>query len=186
MLKKIIIGLICLGLSLVLIFVFVLPLWSAVRESSRFLDEKQEILTATEELLRETERLRQEYQSVSQQANQFLLALPQEEDIPHLLVQLEGMASANGLLLESIQFDVLTEESQEKAPVLAAGLNILPVRITVSGSYEAMKNLLVSLEKSFRPMDIYSIDFSAGQRKDEPVNLGVYSYNLSLGVYYTQ
>ena len=111
--KKNIISLIIFIVSLVLIFVFVSPLFFSVKAIYSNLDLKNKEIEKLKELSDNIEKMSQSYDSISEQVEKVLLTLPEEKDLPQLLVQFEKLAVNNGLLLESIKFGEISKKEEK-------------------------------------------------------------------------
>ena len=86
--KKIIISLISLISGLALIFIVIMPFWSSIKALKEEIIQRKLTITATEELLAKVQQLDQEYQGLEEQGQKVFFALPEEKDIPFLLVNL--------------------------------------------------------------------------------------------------
>jgi len=196
--KKSIISLISFIVSLILFFVFVIPLFSSARVMYLNLNQKHQEIEKLKELANNIEKIKQDYGDISEEVEKVLLTLPEEKDLPQLLVQFEKLAINNGLLLESIEFGeiskkkesdfIRTIEDYETLNQSKKILSIFPnsfVLIRIVGSYSAFKNYISSLEKNVRSMDIYSIEFSSSNKSGNLFgNSGVFEFNLGINVYY--
>jgi len=110
--KKNIISLISFIISLILIFVFVFPLFSSARAIYSDLTQKRQEIEKLKELSSKIGKIEQDYDSISEAIEKVLLALPEEKDLPQLLVQFEKIAVNNGLLLESIEFGEISKKEE--------------------------------------------------------------------------
>jgi len=114
--------------------------------------------------------------------------LPQRQEIPELIVQLEALASENGLILESLDIKEkkrATETNEKKAAVssqISSQINILEISLALSGSYPAFKGFLEALEYNVRIMDVQKIEFSFKKGQEE--GAAFLGFNLDLLVYY--
>ena len=190
--RKNIIVLISLISALVLVFVFLDPLWSSIKVLQNEINQRKLTLTATEELLAKTQEINQEYQPLIEQAQKIPFVLPKEKDIPYLLIQFDDLAASNGLLLESMSFGQAEQEKENSYQVLEQPKKILSfpglsLNIKVSGSYDAFKGYLISLENSVRSMDVHLIKFSGQKQSQESsalAALGIFEFDLGITVYY--
>jgi len=189
--RKNIIILISLISALILVFVFLNPLWSSIKVLRNEINQKKLTLTAIEELLAKTQELNQEYQGLEEEGQKVPFALPKEKDIPYLLVQFDALAASNGLLLESMNFGQAEQEKENSYQVLDQPKKILSfpslsLNIKMSGSYDAFRGYLTNLENSVRSMDVHSIKFS-GQKQSQESNalaaLGIFEFDLGITVY---
>lgn len=194
--SKIAISLIGLVLAAALVFFLIIPFWSSVQALKQELVSKKEEVTKIEELLAKTQQLDQEYKKVSEDAEKIFLSLPIEEDIPHLLVQFDALAAANGLLFESIGFgDIADEEkvrtSRNETSQSSAGqakrtissFSSLPLDVEIIGSYEAFRLYVDALERNVRSMDVNGIKFTS-QRVGQQELSGIFDFSLLVDVYY--
>ncbi len=196
--KKNIISLISFIISLILIFVFVFPLFSSARAIYSDLTQKRQEIEKLKELSSKIGKIEQDYDSISEAIEKVLLALPEEKDLPQLLVQFEKIAVNNGLLLESIEFGEISKkeesdfirsiEDYETLNQSKKMLSTFPnssVLLKVVGSYSAFKNYISALEKNVRSMDIYSIQFSNDSKMRSLFSdSGIFEFDLGINVYY--
>ena len=186
--QKIIISLISLLIGLVLIFVFANSLWSSVKDLKKDISQNEYYLSKLEELLLKTEELNQDYQEIGVEADSLFLALPDEKDVPFLLVQFESLASSNGLLLDLISFEEIEKKKTSTKETTVQDSSQLPyfiVNIKINGSYDAFKSYLKALENSIRAIDVYSINFTPFVSKSDPsAILYVFEFNIRAKAYY--
>lgn len=79
-----------------------------------------------------------------------LIAVPADSDKPNLLAELEALAAKHQIVLPTIQVS---------DP--ATGSNIVGVAFSVNGSFETISQLISSIEKDIRFMNIKSVSLSA-------------------------
>jgi len=192
--KKTIFILISLVLSVVLILVFVKPLWGSVRVLRTEMAKQEQRVESVEELLVKAQELEQKYQDMGGDVDKISLALPKEKDLPYLITQFETLASNNGLLLESVNFQgVEKEESVKKRERksseqkgIAGDFSHTPIKLTLSGSYEGLKGYLESLESNVRLMDVGAISFDKEEKGEESSLIGfdIFDFSLDIVVYY--
>ena len=196
--KKNIISLISFIISLVLIFLFVFPLFFSVKAMYLDLSQKRQEIEKLKELSDKIEKIKQDYGDISEEVEKILLTLPEEKDLPQLLVQFEKLAISNGLLLESIEFGEISKRDEsdfiknvEDYKTLSQSKKMLStfpnssVLLKAAGSYSAFKNYISALEKNIRSMDIYSIKFSNSSKTQNLFgDLGIFEFNLGINVYY--
>ena len=196
--KKSIIILISLIGGLALIFFSAEPFWSSVKILHQEIEQKKLEIKTTEEILDKTAELDQEYQDLKEEADKISLSLPKEEDIPYLLIQLENLASANGLLLEKIDFGQLSGQSKtaksqslsssEQAKKIGSPFPSSSLNVKLNGSYDALKGYLASLENNIRSMDVSSISFDVKgeekQKSSPSSSLDIFEFDLNINIYY--
>lgn len=131
----------------------------------------------------------------AQGAEKLLLALPTDEDRPGLMVQLENLASINGLILNSLQFSKVAKKETSAQAQQASGQNVsaslapavrqersksLEVSFELSGQTESMRNFLESLENNSRVMDIKSLSFKVDESGEDQTVV----FSFILNAYY--
>ncbi|MFA5185673.1 MAG: type 4a pilus biogenesis protein PilO [Patescibacteria group bacterium] len=106
-------------------------------------------------------------------------ALPTDQNIPSLLVQLGAAALRNNVRIDSVAFNEKAQPTTGQA--LPTGM-ISPMDISLAiraSSYFEMKRFLVSIENSLRIMDILTLLSSGGDAGGETtysIQLRTYSY----------
>lgn len=172
--NKFVIAFLSLVLGLILIFVFIDPLWSSINVLRDDIKVRKQELVKIETLLSKKQELKSKYQEASDEAEKIFLALPKEEDVPYLLSQFDAMALRNGLLLESVRFVQNEEEKQ-------SDFSSITVEVELNGGYEAFRGYLNDLENVLRLMEVRLI-------KIMPViglsDAGLFEIDLNLIVYY--
>jgi len=156
--KKFIPALLILGFILI-IFYLVSPTYNKVKNLRSLVKTKREVLQNQEKQQQLFQELKQ-----SKELEKLDQILPDNPEIPELMIQLETMASQNNLILKSINFT----ESQ----------NEITSQIALAGSYNALKNYLKALENNLRLMDIVNLNFQA------PKENSFYNFNLTIKSYY--
>lgn len=178
--NKTTITLISLAAVLALSFFLIKPTWSSIKILKAEIINQEERVAQVEELLNKFRQVEETYQQLKEEADKISISLPEEKDLPHLLVQFDSLAANNGLLFQAVNFGQLDPKKKEKFPKL-------DVKLQLSGSYDAFKNYLVALERNARSMDIQSINFGQSGRAGsggDLANFGIFNFNLGINVYY--
>jgi len=188
--KKSIIISINLLLGVILFFVFIDPLWNSIKMLKMDIIKQEQETKNIETLLLNIQKLEQDYQEIGVDMNDIFLALPNEKDIPYLINQFELLASNNGLLLESMNFDEEINRKDKNAVsigIARAGQSdkllsefpYLSFEIVLNGSYSGLKSYLESLGNNIRLMDVRTIGF-----KKYEAESSVFKFTLGVLVYY--
>lgn len=188
--KKSIIISINLLLSLVLLFIFIDPLWNSIKMLKIDITEQKQGIKNIEILLANIQKLEQDYQETGVNMNDVSLALPKKKDVPYLMNQFELLASNNGLLLESMNFDEEINRKDKNAvsigraragqsDKLLSEFPYLSFEIVLNGSYSGLKSYLESLGNNIRLMDVRTIGF-----KKYEAESSVFKFTLGVLVYY--
>jgi len=188
----------------VIVLILAVGLWGFVwPEGQSFSSQKDDLniwqdnLTKMKELKSKLSDLTALYQNQEKagELEKIFSALPQKDDIPGLLVNLEALASKNGLIIKNVNF---TEEAQKgksandnsggATPENSSSLSISSVKgllttLVLSGDYSSFLNFLRSAETSLRLMDVEALSFQQANNilgdglsvsSDFSVNLKVY------------
>lgn len=152
------------------------PLWTSTQVALELKKENENNLAQRKKLTANLERLIGQYNERASELASFDKAIPAGRNIPELLINLEALASENGLIFSGVNF----KPKDLKAP----GVKTLIMEIRVKGSYLAFQNYLKAVEKSLRLFDVTNVSFSGiapGQANVNPNNL---EFNLLVNAYY--
>lgn len=203
--KQTFIFLLTVFVAVLIAWQFFWPAFNNVSLARSELKYQQEKLTEAQSFKVHLEELKEKYSKMSNEVERVGEAIPQNQDIPSLLVQLEAMTSQSGLILNSVDF-ISTENQKAKTSIglnqetesgtpgaaaitsrvaPAAKAKTLGIALNLSGSYESLKNFLKAAEKSLRLMDVSSIDFGAGNPGTSLGETGnMLTFMIKFDVYY--
>lgn len=124
-------------------------------------------------------RLLNEYQSLTEIQENISMALPNEEEVPSIINQLQGLAKISSLGVESLslQYPPLKPSSADS---LIKPLGTVRATVRLNGDYKNLRPFLEDLETNIRLMDIYSLSVEGGGIRGK-TNL---IYNIVLDTYY--
>ncbi len=184
MTRKTLITLIILILAIIgLGFFLVKPGISQIKDLRLEANSKKEELTNIQEFLAKFEVLKKQYEGGEAKLKKAEQVLPQKPDIPGILVQLETLASENGLLLEDINYSLPVIG---QAGTAKEAFRKVAIDLEIAGSYKSFKGFLVSVQNNLRIMDISDINLSAQIKETEGGTIISYTYNLTMNVYYQE
>lgn len=119
--------------------------------------------------------LKQKYEAMPEEIARIIQALPSQDDIPGLLVQLEQLAAQNGLILNNVSFETpekagaggsaaggVNANLTSKKTSLPAGVKTLEIKLSLTGPQGSFSAFLPAIEKNLRIMDVSEISFGAG------------------------
>jgi len=156
-------------------FWVLLPLWNSAQSAIELKNNNADNLTQRKILTANLESLIGQYNAKAGDFNSFSKTVPVGSNVPELLINLEAIASENGLIFSGVNF---------KPDTKTAGIRTLTMEIRVKGSYPAFKNYIKAMEQSLRLFDVTSISFGGiapGQTNTNPNNL---EFNLIVNTYY--
>jgi Tfp pilus assembly protein PilO len=154
--------------------------------------------------------LEKKYKEWQDEESRILDAIPNKGDLPGLLVQLEAMASQNGLILNSLNFVYPQVEKLARAVVPDAdtsgnktdsdnsvissvsaseqippsNVNTLAVSMELVGDYVSLKNFLKAIENNLRLSDVMTVLFSQQGRGGQSQTFESGKLSIGLNVYY--
>mgnify|MGYP001616747107 CR=1 FL=1 len=190
-----------LFIFLISVLILAVWLWGFAWPEWRVFSSKWEGVKIAKDSLTETKALRERLAALSalyqnkekaEELERIFFALPQKEDIPGLLVNLEALASKNGLVIKSVGF---TEEAKKAtaavvdsgggASEVSAVVKSLGVNLVLSGDYSSFANFLRSVETSLRLMDVEALSFqqARGNTLGDPLTEAS-DFSVDLKVYY--
>lgn len=187
--EKLLAGLFIVIIAFGIGFLLLKPSYSQVKNLRTEVKNKEESLAAKQRLFEDIKQLQAQYEEIQEKTKRVLYALPQQADVASLLVQLEAIASQNGMIFESVDFQkeqIVEERVGQKARVVLP-YKTIEIRAEVTGSYNALKNYLKAVESNVRLSDVESIVFSPAEKAQE-LNLpvGTYSFSLKINSYYQE
>lgn len=162
--------------SLAIIFWILLPIYNDVKITIDLKKQNENNLNDRLKLASSLESLVNQYNQRSTDIASFNKVIPEGQNIPALLVNLEALASENGLTFSSVDFT----PKDLKAP----GVKTLKMAVRLKGSYTAFKNYLSAMEKSLRIFDVISISFGGISRGASVVNENNIDFDLTVNTYY--
>ena len=192
----VIIGALC-ALALAVTFL-IMPAFDSMNNNRQIIKEKQGDLEEAKLFNQKIEEMNSQYNS--EELESILSVLPKQEELSVLLIQLEGLATGNGLIMESVDFSKIEQEfGVEQIPPtseLEDGVSgqgdlastqqtqvqpykILLVSMKLNGGYGAFKNYLRAVEKNKRIMDVTSLSLSTSSGIAQN-----FSFSVNLRVYY--
>lgn len=201
--KKGIINFILILVFVAVLFLLDLPIYSKVNFLRGEIKKNNGLLKEKQELLAKVNQLKGVYESRQDEIKRAYYVLPQEKDVPNLIVQFEALASENGLILEGINFIKKTVkptvvEAEEPGlggttPTQIPGAEprknyeTLEISLSLNGSYQSFRSFLEAIELNVRLMVIKSIDFTSEAKKEKTETEAGgegFTFNINLEVYY--
>ena len=203
--RPIVIIIIFIALTALVAWQYFMPIFDKVSELRGDLKTWQGKLNETQALSRKLEFLKNKYNTMSDEIERVNQAVPKGEDIPGLLVQLEQLASQNGLILNSVSFAMADSKKAKKTTVVAenslsaatgalsstlkssvpVGTKILTVDLSLAGIHNSFRTFLSAIEENLRIMDVATINFSGKTSGLSPESSNQ-DFKISLNVYFRE
>ncbi len=145
-------------------------------------DEREANLKLLEEqkgAIDEATRILNEYQGLTQIQDDISMVLPNKEEVPSIINQLQGLAKINNLNIDSLSLQYPPLKTVP-ADSLIQPLGTVRVTLRLNGDYRNLRPYLEDLETNIRLIDVYSINIEGGgvPGKTELI------YNIVLDTYY--
>jgi|GEM_PF-2583850 len=121
------------------------------------LQKKENEFKGQQILVREVETLNKEFAANIKDLKKVDKYLPPTKNIADLLVQMDYMASRNGLIIKDVKF--LSENSQRM--VGSGKYSVISVKLNLAGSYNSFLNFSEDIKNSMHLMDIISFSVKA-------------------------
>lgn len=166
--------------SIVVYSLLLKPAYEDVNQLRGDLVSRSDLVSEQRRVIEKVKDLLDQYPSLAGPRQKISLALPDEASYPTLLNQINGLTKASGLTLQSVSLSSL---SSSQALGLPAGPNVpimsvIQINLDVSGSYQALKSFLQTIETNIRIMDLVSLAINP------LANSNNYNYHLVVNTYY--
>lgn len=152
------------------------PLYGDIGAAMLLREQNRDNLAQRKKLTENLEALISQYNERNSDIASLGKAIPSGNNIPELLVNLEAIASENGLVFGNVNFKTKDFNAQ--------GVKILITEIRVKGSYPAFLNYLKALEKSLRIFDVINVSFSGISPGQISAKIDNMEFNLIVNTYY--
>lgn len=155
MIKNIFIIILVLGFIGVIIFLDI-PMVQNILDIKKDTKIQQNLFEEKSDFIQTVGKLAEKYKGNESVFKELDFILPNDQDVPNLIVQLETLANNSGVVLDNVAI-IEEEKSKEKT----SDYGIVNVNLKLNSSYESFKNFLTIVENNMRLIDISSIDFDA-------------------------
>ena len=161
---------------------FITPELTEVQKQRAVVVAKENLFNGQKAAVEEVQKVLSEFQSVAQLQQTISLALPLAENTTQVLNQLQAIALNSQTNISSLDIEPIAFTAS-KEPIIRR-LGGLGLGITVSGSYEAVKNFLRFLETNVRLMNVKNLEVRPGAAQGRPQDF--YSLILKAETYYQE
>ena len=155
--------------SLVLVFLFVIPKYQQTLSLQTDLDKQQAQYNNQSNYYEKLSRLLSDIESRPDALKKIENALPNNPFLAPIVSFLQKKAKENELIVESIVFSQAHQSAYGQAVAIKSNKEVKNITFTVllSGTYKSLKNFLASLDKSARLFEINTISFSLPESLQE-------------------
>lgn len=192
--KRYFIAIVLYAAAGIMVFTFVYPVYQRVRSLERLIAEREDEFSAQNALVKEIGKLRAQQKQMQKETARVFNMLPffGARSIPELFIELEGLASQSGVLLDAISFaspnkakGAAGEEKPHKA---------VDVQFSLKGRYNDLKRFMNAVETNEHLMDGVMLSLSAplsseaskekSNESEEAPGTELFSLKVSLDAYY--
>jgi len=109
------------------------------------------------------------------------VALPLEPKKEEILVEIDQLVNKSGMSLENISVAEQASRRNHEEKVEAKEKNVM-IKIQTSGSYDALKRLILLAQQDLRLMDVSRINFAP--KAEQTSDLTLYEFWIDISTYY--
>jgi Tfp pilus assembly protein PilO len=167
-----------------------LPLFNNVQNLRGEVSGNQSLLQQLTAINENVNKLQGQYQNMGQLQQTISSILPPQDDVPTIINQIQGLASANNIQLSSISFQYLPI-NYPPAGSLIKGVGAVAINLQCSGTYQSLISFLNSLSNNIQIFDLSSLSVSAAAAAQPGTAAAkgqaaapVLSYSLTINTYY--
>lgn len=134
--------------------------------------------TVADDKLMRLAELQTQYDRITPLLTRFEQALPKSKKQSEIALQLQQLATTNGMTLPSITFAPSTTPSATSQTVKDGSLLALPISFQLTGTYEQLQGFLRSLESLNRYTVVKNLSITRGEVKSKTL-----SFTIGINVY---
>ena len=138
-------------------------------------------LAETREAISSIQQLTQRYESLAQLKDNFSLMLPEEDDIPTAINQLETLAAQETVTIASLTVEYVHPKKDPLRTSILRPFHTVRIDMRLVGSYDNVKEFLKAVQTNTRIMDVVSFKINGnGASKD------TLEYSVVVQTYYQE
>lgn len=168
------------------VYFLTLPFFENIKSLNMEINNAKAAKEEIEKFIAKIGELNSQYKKYENEIGKLANIFPPAREMSDVLFELSEQASQNGLILQSISPSesaaggaALTPQETERANAAPKPeVTTKTMSLAMLGSYESLKNLLVTLEKNPRVVDVTLMDLRPQKEED------LFSINLRLKMYW--
>lgn len=164
---------------------FVSPAYSSIQGKRAEVANRESLVAQYTDYLTRIKGLADRYSTILSMQDAINTAFPPEENVPHTVRQITGLAALNRLSVEALAVDRLAVKASLQ-PDLVKGIGGLRITMQMSGTYDDLKTFLANVETNLNIFDVTNVRIGAGTqdtKKGGAVGSG-FQYTLEMKTYY--
>lgn len=174
-----IIAIIFIALAGLVFYIFTIPYLNDIKAAKTELAAFNDALKNSKKIQARRDELLQTYNAIpSDTLDKLKKLLPSSVSGIKFIVEVEDMVKRHGLILKTI--DIVEPKKDDKgvqAAEVTTPYGVVPVAISVSGSYSSFLSFLEDMTKNLRLVDITNLSFTSGE-------VDSYQFNIKASTYY--
>jgi len=168
-------------------YFFVSPISDRIDMLKEEIVSEEKIIISKKTEIEKMKAFEEQLQDLKKEKERMETALPSEPNIEELMVEFEALVIKSGMALNKIVIapakKSVRQRSEEEDSKEIYQADRVIVNLSVSGSYDALKRLLLLSQKDLRLMDIQRIGFSTRTNKEDEGIL-IYDFAIDIQTYY--
>jgi len=171
----------------ILIYVsFLKPAYDDIQQVKSEQMSRSNLIKDQQAAIKKVQDLIKTYQGQGQLQDTISAILPNDQDIPVVIAQMNGLIQNTGMISKSFSVTAAGLGIAPNATSTSLISNLVPIQVQArfSGTYEDFKNFLTKLETNIRIFDVKNISVSpvASNQPGQPSQIqGRPTYNFDLG-----
>lgn len=166
--------------ALVIYALLLSPAYADLNKTRGELYARQQIFTEQSAIIQKVKDLIAQYQGTARIQDTVSLTLPTEPEAGSIVSQLQSIAGASGIVLQSLSLQAQALRPAPDSKKEANSLGVVEINANLVGPYEGLKNFLQGVETNIRLMNVSNIRAEILNR-NTPNNL---SYTVIIDAYY--
>ncbi|MBI2109171.1 MAG: type 4a pilus biogenesis protein PilO [Parcubacteria group bacterium] len=164
--------------SLAIFFFFVVPQYATLQGKRSQIAALNEALNNSRQVQAVRDRLLTSYNNIADEdIDRLKKILPDHVDNVRLILEIDRIASRNGMVLQNVVTRDSTKESAGSFGPNDALFGKIRIGFSLIGRYESIVNFLAELEQSLRVVDVVALSFARGQGD-------LFEYDLEIDTYW--
>jgi len=163
---------------------FVSPIFDSIDILKKEITSQEKDIASKEADIRKIESFEKQLQNLKEERKNMEIALPSEAKIEELMIEFEALVTKRGgMALNNINITPVKRSQNRNQESEDNNIQYVAIKLSVQGSYDALKRVLILIQKDLRLMDIQKISFSA-RSKERKEELSIYDFSIDLQTYY--
>lgn len=175
-LAELVLPLICVLASAGLVFLVIVPGVASIRNQRETKVRREEELESFREKVRKLDTLSSQIRELERSLSLVTNALPDEDKIPELMTQLQGMADEAGVVVSNLQYGGGGGKGREEK---SGEVESIRFQMGVEGEYPKIEGLFKLFEQASRAVLLDRFGLSTRKEASMSANLAVSSFFLA-------